>query len=45
MMLIGIYIRNSQILVNLAQATGQVVLLYKRITALAGVSIVILMLI
>jgi ATP-binding cassette subfamily D (ALD) protein 3 len=32
----GIYIRNSQILVNLAQATGQVVLLYKRITALAG---------
>jgi ATP-binding cassette subfamily D (ALD) protein 3 len=30
------YIRNTQVLVNLAQATGQIVLLYKRITSLAG---------
>lgn len=30
------YIRNTQILINLAQATGQIVLLYKRITQLAG---------
>lgn len=32
----GVYIRNSQILVNLAKATGQIILLYKNITALAG---------
>lgn len=30
------YIRNTQVLINLAQATGQIVLLYKRITQLAG---------
>jgi ATP-binding cassette subfamily D (ALD) protein 3 len=30
------YIRNTQILINLAQATGQIVLLYKRITQIAG---------
>jgi ATP-binding cassette, subfamily D (ALD), member 3 len=30
------YIRNTQVLINLAQATGQIVLLYKKITQLAG---------
>lgn len=30
------FIQNTQILINLAQATGQIVLLYKRITQLAG---------